>query len=701
MGDPHPEHAQPQADRIYLGWQYALLYPDPGPPPKRPARDDVVAEEDAAGQDDEWLRRARLQEDLLNRPVRIFRTFMTVVTAVILVLGLLDLLAWPLVLLGLAAAGGIAGICAYAIRQGNRTVDARVSQRRELARREQERRRREIARAQEEHAARYRDWAEKKNRFDRQLTWYAVAVPDEIDRVDVAGGTLPGWSALITLIGATRLYSGGHLTVLDLSEGAIAKDLIELARRGGDDPLVWVLPVDLPRLDLGATLKPEAFADVLAHVVSVSEETSRDIGFDNAILERVLEVLGENATISQVTAALRALAQVGDPRDDMKFGLLTATQLERIGMLFGRGVADRVVIERAWALESQLRKLETLGTEAVRLPPARLRVVSMDRQAGVFGNRVLGTYVATALTHILRQSPASERPWYHTIIVAGADKLRGDVLDRLMDACETSRTGLVLTYRSLTPTVRERLGRGHAAVAFMRLGNAEDARVASEHVGTEHRLQLAQLTETFSSAVHGEGGFYTSTVGAGRPSQEEKGEGDLREDITESTEWGRHANTVAEGVLQRSREFLVEPHQLQQLPTTSVIVTHATAEGRQVRLADANPAILTLPKTTLYEFGEVRRAALSAEAPEPTGPGERRAAGERGTSGERGTWTRDERVSPPGEPPVAPPAETARPDAARSGVVRSDRGPADPPQEDAPPPNLGPPPQRLDWRRRP
>ncbi|MCT9934766.1 hypothetical protein N5079_31620 [Planotetraspora sp. A-T 1434] len=644
MGDPHPEHAQLQADRIYLGWQYALLYPDPGPPPKRPAREDVAESPTGPPADAEWVQRERLQEDLLNRPVRIFRTFMAVVAAGILILGVTGLLTWSFVLLGLVASGGVAAICSYAIHQGHRAVNARVSERRARAERERERREREMVTAQEEHAAKYRDWAEKKSIFDRQLTWYAVAVPDEIDRVDVAGGTLPGWSALITLIGATRLYSGGHLTVLDLSEGAIAKDLIELAKRGGDDPLVWVLPVDLPKLDLGATLKPEAFADVLAHVVSVSEETSRDIGFDNAILERVLEVLGENATISQVTAALRALAQVGDPRDDMKYGLLTATQLERIGTLFGRGVADRVVIERAWALESQLRKLETLGSEAVRLPPARLRVVSMDRQAGVFGNRVLGTYVATALTHILRQSPASERPWYHTIIVAGADKLRGDVLDRLMDACETSRTGLVLTYRSLTPTVRERLGRGHAAVAFMRLGNAEDARVASEHVGTEHRLELAQLTETFSSAVHGPSGFYTSTVSAGRTGTEEKGEGDLKEDITESTEWGRNATQVAEGVLQRSREFLVEPHQLQQLPTTSVIVTHATAEGRQVRLADANPAILTFPKTTLGEFEEVRRAALAPKEPEP---------------------------------------EPERLD------------------EDAPPPNLGPPPPRLDWRKRP
>ncbi|MFC7381895.1 hypothetical protein [Sphaerisporangium rhizosphaerae] len=645
MADVHPEHAQLQADRIYLGWQYAMLFPDPGPPPRRPSPAEAPAE--PAAVDPTWVRRERLQEDLLNRPVKIVGVFMSLLAVLILALGLTEIMGWPFVVIGLVATGGIAAICGYAVHQGERALRSRIREQETRAGKQREQREHELFLAQEEHAARYREWAAKKEQYDKQLTWYAVAVPDEIDRIDVAGGTLPGWSALITLLGATRLYSGGHLTVLDLSEGAIAKDLIELARRGGDDPLVWVLPTDLPRLDLGATLPPEAFADVLAHVVSVSEEhrTTRDLSFDNAILERVLEVLGENATINQVTAALRALAQVGDPRDDLRFGLLTATQLERIGTLFGRGVTDRVVIERAWALESQLRKLETLGSEAVRLPPARLRVVSMDRQAGVFGNRVLGTYVATALTHILRQSPASERPWYHTIIVAGADKLRGDVLDRLMDACETSQTGLVLTYRALTPTVRERLGRGHAAVAFMRLGNAEDARVASEHMGTEHRLELAQLTETIGTSVDGLNGSYTSTVGdgAGRagPEEEDKAEGDLKEGITESTEWGRRASKAMgeERVLHRSREFLVEPHQLQQLPTTSVIVTHATAEGRQVRLADANPAILTFPKTTLGEFEEVRRVMLTPAEPE-------------------------------GEP-----------------------------EPDPFPPNLGPPPERLDWRR--
>ena len=25
-----------QADRVYLGWEYAMLHPHPGPPPRRP-----------------------------------------------------------------------------------------------------------------------------------------------------------------------------------------------------------------------------------------------------------------------------------------------------------------------------------------------------------------------------------------------------------------------------------------------------------------------------------------------------------------------------------------------------------------------------------------------------------------------------------------------------------------------------------------
>ena len=83
-----------------------------------------------------------------------------------------------------------------------------------------------------------------------------MSLPAEIDRVDVAGGTLAGWSALLTMIAAPRLGAGGDVTVLDLTEGASRTDLLAVARRSGITPLVWVMPGDLPRLDLGTGLAP-------------------------------------------------------------------------------------------------------------------------------------------------------------------------------------------------------------------------------------------------------------------------------------------------------------------------------------------------------------------------------------------------------------------------------------------------------------
>jgi hypothetical protein len=73
-----------------------------------------------------------------------------------------------------------------------------------------------------------------------------------------------------------------------------------------------------------------------------------------------------------------------------------------------------------------------------------------------------------------------------------------------------------------------------------------------------------------------------------------------------------------------------------------VIVTDATADGRRVRLADANPAILTFPKTTLGELDDVRESVIAVER-----------------AGRNGDGSGDEE----------------------------------------PPPNLGPPPPRLDWRK--
>ena len=250
----------------------------------------------------------------------------------------------------------------------------------------------------------------------------------------------------------------------------------------------------------------------------------------------------------------------------------------------------------------------------------------MDREAGVAGHAVLSTYVVAALTAVIRRAAAGA-PWQHTLFLLGAEKLRGDVLDRLADACEASRTGLVIGYRSIPASVRERLGRGNAAVAFMRLGNAADAKAASEQIGTEHRFVVSQLTDTVGTSVTDtRGDSYTSTVGTSDSlaqtssvtdtSGRSRGRGASRdssflplshgtssrssdsshstgyteseaitEGISESTAWGVSTSSAVGDsesqarTVQRSRELVVEQHELQQLPPSAMLVTYS-APGR-------------------------------------------------------------------------------------------------------------------------
>jgi hypothetical protein len=687
----------PPADRLCLGWQYATPHPDPGPPPRRP----VPPEAERLNPD--WAAAQRREEKLLNRPLRVAFGLAMAVAVVAVVLGVTGWL--NALVAGLAVICGVlvAAISGCAVWQGERALRSRMADERSRIERIRAAQQSQLFAWQAEHARRVREWESLRIAFDHQKRWYAVCPPGGIHRVDVAGGTLSGWAAMLTTVAAPRLAAGAEVTVLDLSEGSVALDLIAFARTRGIDPLVWVLPEDLPRLDLGTGLGTGAMADVLSQVVSVTEEqaSTRDLAFDNAILERVIEVLGGTATVGGVTAALRALAQVGDPRDDVAAGLITPGQVDTLTAMFGRGATDRVVVERAWVLESQLRKLAAAGTALVPLPRSPLRVVAVGKRAGALDSKVLGTYLAVTLTHELRGAQPVP-PWQHTLFVLGADRLRGDALDRLADACEGTGAGLVLAYRAIPPPVRQRLGRGNAAVAFMRLGNAEDAKAASEQLGTEHRFVLSQLTETIGLSVtdttssaytstagsvssvagswstsegstHGTGSGWTGQGGVPGPwpasssrnvhaseSRSSGESGSVSTGISESTAWGATTSTATGDseslafALQRSREFLVEQHQLQQLPASAMIITYAGPAGRQVVMADANPGIGGLGAATTMTLEEFR-ALPAAVAPVP-------------------------RPAHSSEGPAAPASW-------RSG-------------EDRPPPNLGPPPPRLDWRRR-
>jgi hypothetical protein len=65
----------------------------------------------------------------------------------------------------------------------------------------------------------------------------------------------------------------------------------------------------------------------------------------------------------------------------------------------------------------------------------------------------------------------------------------------------------------------------------------------------------------------------------------------------------------------------VEPHELQQLPPSAVIVTYAAPDGRRVVLADANPGIIALRTSTLLSLEEARAAAAGPGSGPGSSPG--------------------------------------------------------------------------------
>jgi len=660
-------------DVVYVGWQHVPARPlAPAPVPPQEPEPDCVSPD--------WLAAQRRVHRRLARPVRLAGAVAIVLLAAAGSAWIVGYRAGGLVpLLTLVAAAATAA-SAWLAWRGRRALAAQVRAEELRVAGFRDVQRTEHAVRQQEYAAKYRQWRQQAAAAYRQPQWHPVTVPAATQRIDIAGGTLAGLSALLTTLAAPRLAAGAEVTVIDLTEGGVAADLLAVARHSGIDPLVWVLPADLPRLELGTRLSADLLADVLARTVSAANtgaadataaSGASDVAKDAALLLRILHVLAATElpddpsapaaasaraapaapaaasapTLGQLLAALRALGQIGGPADHLRSATLTPGQLGRLGSLAGRG-AGHLVVERAWVLESRLSVLAPLATNVPDSGPTRLNVAWLDRRAAPSGNAVLAAYLTIAFTALLRQAPPARR-WQRTLCLLGAERLPGDVLDRLCDAAEISGAGLVLAYRTIPAHVRQRLGRGDAAVGFMRLGNAEDARLAAEQIGTEHRFVISQLTDTVGASVTDTiGASYTSSAGSsesiadsdsvtltggrssgrgrsrhGMPAPFADFTGSVSRDVSSSaaysgsssltagistgTSWGWSTSRAAgtsdslARTAQRSRESLVEPSELQQLPHSAVLLCYPAPGGRRVVLADANPAIMALPSATL------------------------------------------------------------------------------------------------------
>ena len=144
---------------------------------------------------------------------------------------------------------------------------------------------------------------------------------------------------------------------------------------------------------------------------------------------------------------------VGDPRADLRRGLLTAAELDQSPGC--SGAARRPRGARA-GLGAGIPA--AAAGRAGRGPAVSQPGPAAGGLARPAGGRAAqpgpGAYLVAALT----QSAARRvgRPWEHTLPCSGRSGCRGDLLDRLTDACAASRPGWC------SPTGRSRPGPGAA-----------------------------------------------------------------------------------------------------------------------------------------------------------------------------------------------------------------------------------------------
>ncbi|GAA3728198.1 hypothetical protein HDA32_000225 [Spinactinospora alkalitolerans] len=633
--------ARKRSETTHLGWRHEVLVPDPGPPPRRPA----PSERERVSP--EWIAAQRRSEADLNRPLVIVLVALAAIAVLFVLLWPARILPGLFSLVGCLACLLVAVPVLFALMQGRQAVGERLEReerRLEEARAEQERLLRE---RQEEHARRHTEWQARKRAHEAQPRWYGVTVPPGIATVAVAGGTDAGWSAVLTTIGAARLRDGGDLTIVDLSGRAVAGDLVSLAQRCGVAPRVWVLPADLPRMNLGLNLDGSDRATILASTVLATDPRA-DIDGDHAFLEKVFGIVGADATVALLTAALRALglpegSDTGE--DDPGLAPLTPRQHKELREAFE---PDRALMERAWELERALIPFEGLGTRAADEPYAQVKIIATDRTSGEFAGRAYGTYTLDALSELLdlrarrgNGNGGGARPWAHTIVVCGAGALPDWEVDRLVSAADGAGAGIVLMYRETTEHAAAVMGGERCLPVVMRQPDAGSAERAAGLLDGAHEFALQRLTEVIGEALSDTiaDSYVTdpaTSVTVGMPTRyvsRSVAPLDLVRNMRAATAWGRTTAQAAEidGTEEpggRDRPLRGDAYGLCTLPPTAMIVA-----GDAPILADANPGILTLPTATLSTVDDAH--------------------------------------------PTRPPES----------------------EGDEPPPNIGPPPERLDWRR--
>ena len=466
---------------------------------------------------------------------------------------------------------------------------------------------------QQEYQQALADWDERASghetaelaRLAAQPEWGSATVPAR--RTDIFGGTLAGWQALITVHGASLLAQQPLLTV-DLTGRHAAGLLTTTTQRNGIPAAVYRLPHDLGRCGLLAELSPAQFADAIVEAVHAGApggaRTDRTI--DIEVLQALAGALaGHGVTPQRLAAAARAA--LGHMNHG---GIISPDEQELLaGDLLPSAYRQQIAASLT-RLNAVLAKLAAYAADGWPAQPARYTCLAMDAGQHTVAGEVLAALLVQRQT-VQVTTAASSPP---AVIIAGADKITKEHLERLTDACELRGVPVTLLFRHLRGDAAGMLGGG--TTAFMRLGNHTEAEQAAAYIGRRHTFVVSSFTATRGgnqtsthggSDGYGTGGSSSDARTGGWQSNGALGGGSTSGGRTRtngtstsrnwSASWSQAdgTNWSEAEARQRVYEYAVEPTALQNLPDYALLLADRSGSTLRLRAVECDPAIITFP----------------------------------------------------------------------------------------------------------
>ncbi|MDT9692492.1 hypothetical protein Q5762_30020 [Streptomyces sp. P9(2023)] len=492
-------------------------------------------------------------------------------------------------------------------------------------------------------------WAQRKAHFeyaeDRRVRalnlWGAMPLEPGTRRLDVFGGSQRSREGFLTVFGASTLRER-PLIVLDLTQAQICRELSVLAAQMGAPVDVQLLPSQQAQSSVFDGLSKGELVDALVEAVygDSGEATRAARSMDTRILGRLCDALGENVTPARIAAGLRALLGELDADGPDGSGLTRAERNHIADDLLTDKNKDQAR-ENLMRLESFIQPLATLGAERAGRGPGYLTCLTLDRATGSASTELL---VDLAILSVSRRLSMLQEEAPAVVVALGEHEVQRRHLERLASVCEWRGAQLTIMHAHVRETARDMIGGG--AVAFMRLGNHQEAGVAADFLGRGYSFKLYSLTDTkgesvtssvavtkgtsmsvaqtegfsrswgrnwgdSSSSTYSDGpGFPSTTSGSssgGSYTETENSSTTRTRTTNESTTHtkGTTVSTSEGTTTQRVYEYMVEPTQLQGLQEFGLVFVERAADGSvRTYTALCNPNIVKLERVGTEPLAE-------------------------------------------------------------------------------------------------